>query len=132
MGNLNFDKIFDGNGAFIWISSPPFDGLYPTWKAHEIQVIRTVIRKRRVKFCVCIERTCTLFPTMSQRFSNLLWIDFMFIYEWIVFLGFFDLKLSKWDTFQAMKEESFVRLLTCQLMFLYNQSKLTTFAKKIC
>ena len=53
----------------------------------------------------------------------------MFIYEKIIFLGFFDLKLPKWDTFEAINEEPFVRLLTCPSMFLYNQSKLTIFAK---
>ena len=52
----------------------------------------------------------------------------MFIYK-IIFLEFFDLKLPKRDTFEAINEESFVRLLTCSSMFLYNQSELTIFAK---
>ena len=55
-------------------------------------------------------------------------MEFMCIYE-KMFLGFFDLKLPKWDTFEAINEESFVRLLTCPSMFLYNQSELTIFAK---
>ena len=46
-------------------------------------------------FVSVTERTSTLFTTMSQRFSNLLRIEFMFIYEKIMFLGFFDLKLPK-------------------------------------
>ena len=54
----------------------------------------------------------------------------MFIYQKVILLEFFDLKLSnKWDTFGAIHEESFVRILTCPSMFLYNQSSLTIFAK---
>ena len=53
----------------------------------------------------------------------------MFIYEKIIYLGFFNVKLPKWDTFEAINEESFVRLLTYPSMFLYNQSELTVFAK---
>ena len=54
----------------------------------------------------------------------------MFIYKKIILLGFFDLKLStKWETFGAINEEPFVRILTCPSMFLYNQSSLTIFAK---
>ena len=45
-----------------------------------------------------------------------------------MFLGFFDLKLPKRDTFEAINEKSFIRLLTCPSMFLYNQLELTTFA----
>ena len=79
-------------------------------------------------FVSAIERTSTLFPTMSQRFSNLLRIEFMFIYEKIILLGFFGLNLPKWDTFEAINEEPFLRLLTCSSMLLYNQSELTIFA----
>ena len=48
---------------------------------------------------------------MSQRFSNLLRIGFMFTYEKTIFLGFFDLKLLKRDTSEVINEEPFVRLL---------------------
>ena len=63
-----------------------FDSLYPTSKAHEIQVIRIVS---------AVERMSTLFPKMSQKFSNLLQTKFMFIYGNIIFWGFFDLKSPK-------------------------------------
>ena len=59
---------------------------------------------------------------MSKRFLKLLRIEVMFIYEKkIIFLGFFDFKLP-------LNKESFVRLLTCPSMLLYNQSELTIFA----
>ena len=57
-----------------------------------------------LSFVSAIERMSTLFPTIT--FSNLLRIEFMFIYEKIIFLGFFDLKFPKWDTFEAINEES--------------------------
>ena len=53
----------------------------------------------------------------------------LFIYGNIIFLGFFDLKSPKWYIFEAINENYFVKVLTCPSMFLYNQSKLTTFAK---
>ena len=55
---------------------------------------------------------------MSRWSSNLLHIEFVFIFEKIIFLGVFNLKLPKWDTFEAIKEESFVRLLTFPSVFL--------------
>ena len=45
-----------------------------------------------------------------------------------MFFGFFGLKLTKSGTFETTNEEYFVRLITCSSVFLYNQSKLTTFA----
>ena len=53
------------------------------------------------------------------------------MYEKITFLWFFELKLPKWDIFEAMNKESFVRLLTYLSIFLCNQSKLSTFAKLV-
>ena len=111
-----------------------FDDLYPTSKALERQVIRTVHSKTKSHVLSLQLRECPHYfqqchKGSKQSFSNLLRIEFMFIYEKIIFLGFFDLKLPKWDTSEAINEESFVRLLTCPSMFLYNQSELTIFAK---
>ena len=89
-------------------------------------------RNKELSFVSAIERTSTLFPTMSQRFSNLLQIELVYAYmrkKYIYFLGFFDIKLPKWDTFEAIKEEAFVRLLIFSSIFLYNQPELTIFSK---
>ena len=104
-----------------------FDDLYSWSKAHESQVIRTAFGNEESSFVSEIKETSTLFPAISQTFSNLFRIESVFIYEKMIVLGFFNLKLPKWDTFEAINEESFVRLLTCSLIFQYNQLELTIF-----
>ena len=107
-----------------------FDDLYPTSKAHESQLrIVQSEMKSQSSFVSAVESTSTLFSAIIQRLSNLLRAECMFMYEKIIFLWFFELNLPKWDIFEAMNKEYFVRLLTYLSIFLCNQSKLSTFAK---
>ena len=72
-----------------------FDDLYPTTKGHESQIIRTAHSETKSLVLSLKLRERSHFPTMSQRFSNLLRIEFMVIYEKIIFLGFFNFKFPK-------------------------------------
>ena len=56
----------------------------------------------------------TLFPIISQRFSNLLRIEFMFKYEKIIFFGFFDLTSPKCESFERNIDASFARFCKCR------------------
>ena len=67
-----------------------FDDLYSTSKAHESE--RTAFGNEESSFVSEIKDTSTLFPAISQTFSNLFRIESVFIYEKMIFLGFFNLK----------------------------------------
>ena len=104
-----------------------FDDLFPTWKAHESQVIRTVHSETKIQILsVKLRKGPHCFQQFHKR-SQIYFELSLFEYKKMIFLGFLDLKWSKWDAPQAINEEPFAKLLTCLLMFLYDQPELTIF-----
>ena len=103
-----------------------FGDLYPTSKAHESLVIRNVHSETKSQvLSLQLRGRSHCFQQCHEGFQICYELKLCLYMKKI---GFF-LRIFR-DMFEAINEESFVRLLTCPSMFLYDESELATFVRR--